>query len=377
MKPAVRSVLYSVHTWGGLTIGLLIAILGLTGSALVFRADIEKWQVREWLSVMPVGQRLTLDQIVANGAAQIPAKEVVRVVLPHDDASSVEVILQKRQPKNLKDAELVSVFVDPYRGQVLGERERAKGWIWQLQDFHYALFAGETGLKLNGVGAAVMVALGLTGPLLWWPGWRRRRDALRVRRRPKPAFWRDLHALSGVAICIALLLIGLTGLYYAYRTTATAVIALASGTSGVPAPIVDSAGEPPVAASLTALVAAASRAVPEATLDELRPSRRAGSPAILSFRLPDDVVFGRHRMFLNPRDATVLRIDRHDSLPLGARMLGNMAPWHFGSFGGRLTQWLWFIAGLLPAGLFASGLWLWLRKRRPTTAHQPAASTAN
>lgn len=377
MKPAIRSVLYSVHTWAGLTIGLLIAVLGLTGSALVFRADIEKWQVREWRSVTPAGERLTLDEIVAIGAAEIPAKEVVRVVLPHDSSSSVEVVLQKRQPKTLKDAELVAVFVDPYRGKVLGQWERAKGWIWQLQDFHYALFAGETGLKFNGVGAAVMVALGLTGPLLWWPGWRRRRDAFRVRQRPRPAFWRDLHAVSGVGICLALLLIGLTGLYYAYRSTATAVIALASGTSGVPAPTVDAAGEQAAAVSLATLVAAASRAVPEATLDELRPSRRAGAPAILSFRLPDDVVFGRHRMFLDPRDATVLRVDRHDTLPLGARVLGNMAPWHFGSFGGRLTQWLWFIAGLLPAGLFASGLWLWLRKRRPATAAQPATSTAN
>lgn len=371
MKPRTRSLLFTLHTWGGLTIGLLIVVLGLTGSALVFRADIERWQVADWLEVAPEAQRLTLDEVVAIGAARIPEKEVVRVVLPHSETSSVEVVLQKRKPLNLKDAELVAVFVDPYRGTVLGTRERAKGWIWQLQDFHYALFAGGPGLKVNGVAAAIMVGLAVTGPLLWWPGWRRRKDAFRVRSRPNAAFWRDLHAVSGVVACVALLLVGLTGLYYAYRTTATAVIALASGTSGVPAPMVEAAVELP-AASIVTLIAAAKRVVPEARLDELRPARRAGSPAVVSFRLPGDVVFGRHRLFLNPADATVLRIDRHDSLPLGARLLGNMAPWHFGSFGGRVTQWLWFVLGLMPAGFFASGLWLWLRKRR-VASRQTAA----
>ena len=114
---------------------------------------------------------------------------------------------------------------------------------------------------------------------------------------------------------------------------------------------------------MTALVAAATRAVPLALLDELRPSRKAGAPAVVSFRMPGDAVFGRHRLFLDPATASVLRIDRYDALPTGARLLANMAPWHYGSFGGRVTQWLWFVAGLLPAGLFASGAWLWLQRR--------------
>nr|MBP8297996.1 PepSY domain-containing protein [Burkholderiales bacterium] len=75
-------------------------------------------------------------------------------------------------------------------------------------------------------------------------------------------------------------------------------------------------------------------------------------------------VVGRHRLFLDPVTAEVLRIDRHASLDFGGRVFANMAPWHFGSFGGRLTQWLWFVVGLVPALLLGSGFWLWLRKRR-------------
>ncbi len=374
-----RAILHTAHTWGGLTIGLLIAIVGISGSALVFRADIERWQAGEWTTVAPLPERLTLERIVAIGAAQIPEKEVVRVLLPQSEQDSIEVILQKRRPRNLKEADLVGVFVDPYRGTVLGQRSRGSGWLWQLQDLHYALFAGETGLKINGIGAAVLLALAITGPILWWPGWARRRIALRVRRQPPAARWRDLHAVVGVISCLILALISVTALYYAYRSTATAVVALASGSGGIAAPRLDPSQPPPAdasgaaRASLDELVAAARTALPSARLDELRPSRQPTAPASVAFRLAGDSVFGRHRAYLDARDARVMRIDRHETLPAGARLLANMGPWHFGSFGGRMTQWLWFIVGLLPAGLFASGLWLWLRRRRRTSA--PAAAT--
>jgi uncharacterized iron-regulated membrane protein len=84
----------------------------------------------------------------------------------------------------------------------------------------------------------------------------------------------------------------------------------------------------------------------------------------VSFRLPGDVVTGRHRVYLDPTTAAVVRIDLHDEQPAGARLIENMAPWHYGSFAGRASQWVWFAAGLAPAMFFGSGLWLWLRRRR-------------
>ncbi len=369
----MRALLRTLHTWAGLTIGLLVALVGLSGSVLVFRADIEQWQERRWHRLVPTGQALPLERVIAIGAARHPEREVVRVVLPQRPRESVEVMLQVRGARNLEQADLIGVFVDPYRGEVLGERPRARGWLWWLQDFHYALFGAERGLKVNGIVAAVLLALAVTGPVLWWPGWRNRRLAWRIRTRPATARWRDLHAIGGVVTSVALALIALTALYYAYRSTATATISLLAGTAGMPAPLAPPPAEGARPVPAGQLVAAARAAVPTARLDELRPSRRPGMPAVVSYREPGDFVFGRHRIYLDPTTALVLRIDRHDDLPLGARLVGNMGPWHFGSFGGRLTQWLWFIVGLLPAALFATGAWLWWRRRSAQAAAQTAA----
>lgn len=359
----MRRWLYKLHLWGGLVAGLLVVVLGISGTALVFRADIERFETRHLRHVVPAGEARPLDELIEIARSAVPGKVLARVTLANAPDETVQVFLQKPRARNLKDAQLVNVFVDPYRGVVLGVRRTDEGWIWWLQDLHYALFAGEPGLRINGVGAAVLLGLALSGPVLWWPGWRRRRDAFRIRSRPAAAKWRDLHALSGVVAALALALISLTALYFAYRGVATSVVTIVAGGAARPPPAAMLPTLDAAPAPLQQLVEAARTAVPTARLDELRASRGGAAPASMSFRLPGDFVVGRHRMFLDPYRAEVLRIDRFADLDTGARLTGNMAPWHFGTFGGRVTQWLWFVVGLLPAFLFGSGLWLWLRRR--------------
>lgn len=359
----MRLWLVKLHLWSGLAAGLLLVLLGLTGSALVFRAELEHFVTRDWRQIEPAGQQLPVDRWVELALQAVPGKVLTRVVLPHGEGEAPIVIVQTPGARNLEQAALVQVFIDPYRGTVLGSRDTNSGFIDWLQDFHYALLAGEPGLKANGALAGTMLILALSGPVLWWPGWRNRRLALHVHRRPAFMKWRDLHALSGLALAAVLALIAFTGLYYAYRSTATAVLTLASGNAALPAPrvIAPEVGDESVA-SLQQLWEAARRAQPEARFDELRPARLPGGSASLSFRDPDDVVIGRNRMFLDPYTARVLRTDQFDEQPASVRFAGNMGPWHFGSWGGRATQWLWFVAGFAPAFLFATGAWMWWRR---------------
>jgi len=366
----VKRTLFQVHLWSALVAGALIALLGLSGSALVFRGDLDRWSVSQWSSVEQRGAAHSLDEAVARALREHPRRELARLVVPPSATESVEVVLQVQRPRNLAAADLISVFVDPYTLEVLGQRRKSDTVLGWIQDFHFALFAGEPGLKVNGIAALALLLLALSGPVLWWPARGRWSHAFKVRRGPATATWRDLHAVVGIVSWAAILLITLTAIYFAFRGTATAVVTLASGAASVAPPKIGrpAAASQPAFASLDALVAAAGRAEPSARLDELRPARTPERPASVSFRLPGDSVVGRHRLFLDPVSAAVLRIDRHDSLDFGGRVFANMAPWHFGSFGGRVTQWLWFVVGLVPALLLGSGLWLWWRKRQRRAA---------
>ncbi len=357
----MRRALHSLHRWAGVLLGLMIAALGISGSVLVYRADIERWQTRAWRAVEPIGTPRPLDDAVALALARFPDRELAKIVLPSAADETVQVFVQTPRPRTLKEADLHIAYVDPYRGTVVATRAAAQGWLYRLQDFHYALFAEQPGLRVNGAFAGVLLVLAFSGPVLWWPGWRRLGGAFRVRARPPKAFWRDLHALTGVLASVMLLVTAATGLYFAYRSTATAAITLLTGNGAVVPPTAPGAGAP---APVEDWLQAVRRGVPGAAVDELRPPRRAGGAASISFRLPGDHVIGRHRAFVDPGSADLLRVDRFEELPTTARIVGNMGPWHFGSFGGRLSQALWCVAGLASALLFGSGAWLWARRPR-------------
>jgi uncharacterized iron-regulated membrane protein len=70
--------------------------------------------------------------------------------------------------------------------------------IGELLDLHDDLLAGDTGRRVNGFGALLLVLLSLTGIVVWWPGIRRWRRSLTVHRN---VGWRrfnwDLHSMVG------------------------------------------------------------------------------------------------------------------------------------------------------------------------------------
>jgi uncharacterized iron-regulated membrane protein len=223
---------------------------------------------------------------VAAARAIDPARAVARLHWPAGPGGTLEVVTQVAGARNLVEARLASVYVDPASAEVLGVRDRAAGIIWWTQELHYSLFGGERGLLVNGSFAVALLLLAVSGPILWWPGWKRRRDALRIRRRPTAAFWRDLHAVGGAAACVALALLAVTAMYYTYRTTATGLIIAIARDEPLRPPVPAAVDGDP--ASLAALLAAARAAVPQARIDEFRPPRRPTSPASVTFRLAGD-----------------------------------------------------------------------------------------
>ena len=365
----MRRTLFQLHLWVGLIAGLAIVALGLSGSALVYRADIERWTAGALVHVEPMSARLSYDSLVAEALAAHPGRVLTRFRPPAAENESLEVVLQWPGARDLKSAQLVSVFIDPYRGAVLGSIERASGPIWWLQDFHYALLSGVPGLRVNGFVALLLVLLAVTGPVLWWPGKRNVRQGFRVRWRSAPARWvRDLHAVGGLIASLLLIFVALTACYFAFRGVATTLIQALTGDPPLAPPVVTAYEDGAEFASLDALVAAASALGPGAILDEVRPARRPGQATSVAFRRPGEFATGRNRLYLDPRDASVVRVDLHERLEAGQRAAASMAAWHFGSFGGRATQAIWFVLGLVPAFLFGSGTWLWWRKRRRTAA---------
>lgn len=361
----MRNTLRALHRWVGLILGIWIALLGISGSLLVYREPMENWQARALRVVEPTGDRLPVQALREHAEAARPDRRIVRLRIPQDDATAAEFIMIVPGARDLYSARQVSVYVDPWSGRVLGERDHFRGWLWQVQDFHYALFSGTTGLAVNGIAAAALLGLGLSGFYVWWPGsrWRTLKASLRVRWGARPQWLlRDLHVVGGVTSVVLLMFLAATAMYFNFRPTATALL---QGLLGTPRPLPAVVLlEDGTAASLDSLLAAAKGALPEARLHELRlPPAGAAAVATVSFTRGGEHAPRGNRVFLHPQSAEVLRIDLHRELPAIERITTSMAPWHFGTFGGHTTRALWFLAGVVPTGLLLSGFLVWRRRR--------------
>lgn len=95
---------------------------------------------------------------------------------------------------------IMPVYVDPYRGALLGAVE-ATTWLPGLtRKLHGGWPLGDPGSWLLELGACWTLVMVLTGLYLWWPRSGRGLAGVlypRLRRGPR-LFWRDLHSVAGV-----------------------------------------------------------------------------------------------------------------------------------------------------------------------------------
>lgn len=90
-------------------------------------------------------------------------------------------------------------------------------YITRIAEFHDHLGMGRTGLLVNGLGSIAVLAMCVTGAILWWPGRTRWRRSLVLRRGVSARrFIFDLHNVLGIWLLLLIALWAVTGLYFAF-----------------------------------------------------------------------------------------------------------------------------------------------------------------
>lgn len=258
-RKIIRTITFHLHRWLGLGVGILLCIAGLTGSILVFEQEIDSFLLtRQMGQVVPTETILPLETLVNTvntTYASMPGFKLGYVEM--FEGESYEFRAEIASGKDFR------VFVNPYTGQVMGDRVWDDTWIGFTLKLHYALLAGETGTLIMGIVALVTLILSLTGIVLW-PGWRRLISGFKIK-------WDghikrinfDIHKVAGIVTAIFLALIGFTGFCWNFYAQAEPAIYAATFTSKPPDPVSQPIpGKQPL--SLTELLQHADAAVPNA-----------------------------------------------------------------------------------------------------------------
>ncbi|MDA1091907.1 MAG: PepSY-associated TM helix domain-containing protein [Acidobacteria bacterium] len=216
-----RKALFQIHLWTGLATGLYVVVISLTGSVLVYRSELRQYFNPEPRTVAVTGTRFSADALVAATRERFPEADIE--VWTEPDEPELAVTMSVEEPGG-GGRDLL--LFDPYTGEYLGN-SLPVGWrltTWTL-DLHDNLLGGETGRTVNGIGAALLGVLSLTGMVIWWPGTEGWKRALLVDWR---ANWRrvnwSIHSAFGFWTLLFIGMWAFTGVYLAFPEPFTAVV---------------------------------------------------------------------------------------------------------------------------------------------------------
>ncbi|HEY0971096.1 MAG TPA: PepSY-associated TM helix domain-containing protein, partial [Gemmatimonadales bacterium] len=368
-RRGVRDRMRVLHRALGLAAGLLLVVTGLSGSALVFRAEIDAALNPHLLRVVPAAGRAPLEPMLERVRQAYPDEAPTRLRMPQRADGTYEVWLGAAPSRY--------VYADPYRdGAILGARrptEFLTGWLFLL---HSHMLAGETGHLAAGVGALVLVLLSISGLVAWWPrrapwrAWRQWRAALTVMRGAGVARTiYDLHRAVGLYASALLLMAGITGaslvFHEAFERAAHWVTA--SAPPARTAPVAVRGGAPYLPADT--LLAIAERAQPGGMISYLYFPAAAGQTFRVRKRLPgEEHPNGKSFVHVDPSTGRVLLVENGAMAPRGARLYSILYPLHIGVLGGTATRLLAVAVGLSLPLLAVTGAAVWWRRGRRRTA---------
>ena len=209
-KVWLRRALFQVHLWCGIALGIYIVVISVTGSVLVYRNELLVAATPKPVLSTGSGPRLTDDQLKAVAQRAYPGYRVVRIGRPTNPDQAADIELHRGDETKRR---MFDVRTGEDLGNTVGTGIRL---ITELSDLHDDLFAGLTGRIVNGFGAGGIVAVAITGLVVWWPGigaWRR---SLMVQRGVgwKRTIW-ELHSMMGFWSLVFTLIFALSGIYLA------------------------------------------------------------------------------------------------------------------------------------------------------------------
>lgn len=360
-----------LHLLIGLVCGLFITVLSLTGTALVYRAELDRLLNPDLYRVTASASALSAPALVAAATQAHPGVALTRINLPkRADEPLVAQFKGDRQ-----------VFVDPGTGRVLGEREadgHLMGWVL---DLHRHLLAGETGNQVVGWASIGLFFLSVTGLRLWLP-----------RRLPQAKLWlalpprapylrvsREWHLMLGFYVAGFLLVASWTGTAFIHQDRFVAFYAWATGHHGpMPeAPKLKIPSDAP-SAPIETVLASAQAAFPRGTITSVRFPKAGSGVVRVIMKQPGDVhPNGNSWVYVNVQSGRTIGVLDPAKAPLAWKLFYayNYAL-HTGEIAGPGGRVLALALSPIPALLCLTGTLMffgkWRAKRRARSARQEA-----
>lgn len=207
-----KKVFFQLHWFMGITAGLVLSIMGVTGAIYSYEQQILKWINQDsYVVTVPEQAKLTPAELYSHFSQQDPTLQINSVTIVNEPSASSTVNIAKEGHRRG-----YNMLVNPYTAEVLPEI-RGEGFFEFVEDLHRRLTAGEIGKQITGACVLILIYFVLSGIYLRWPKKHSFRQWLFVKPKLKGRnFIWDLHAVIGTWVVLFYLIFAVTGLYFSY-----------------------------------------------------------------------------------------------------------------------------------------------------------------
>jgi uncharacterized iron-regulated membrane protein len=376
-----------LHLWLGLSVGLIIFIVSITGTLFVFKDEVENFTRKEVIYHKEVNiaqkQVLPIRSLEKMVDEQVKEKYKIHWVnIPIDKKMTYQFYWYEHNTNAWNYFEefpiYKSAYVNPYTGKVLKVFDEKNGFFQIVKCIHWSfLLKQDWGKYVVGIPVIIFVIMLISGIILWWP---KNKAAAKQRfsfKWKNIKSWKrknyDIHNILGFYVSIFALIFSITGLFYAFFVVQTMMYFIFSGGKTEYPDFSNIKNKAPIEART------------ETTLDRVISTVHTKYPSSYGFSIdlghphmddhehPNFSVFVKHlsysyhknsSLIFDENSGELLHTYNHEDKNFGEKTVAANYDIHVGSILGLPTKIIAFIVSLICASLPLTGFLIWWGRRK-------------
>lgn len=407
----LKKIFFQIHWFLGITAGLILSLMGVTGAIYSYEQPIQKWLNPASYTVQVEKQdKLTPAELYQHFQKTDPDMKINSITVAKDPTASSSINIVKEGARKG-----YTMMINPYTAEVLPEI-KGREFFKFIEQLHRNLTIGPVGKQITGACTLMLIFFVLSGLYLRWPKKHSFKQwfMLKPQLKGRNFLW-DLHAVVGTWVVIFFLIIACTGLTWSYgwwRSGLYTVMgveqpqakgeaeapkggeargnregpneAMRNAATGNP----EKAGEPQrgekrekkglspeqinlaLSQSWNGFNAQVGREYSSITLNI--PKKANGELEISFVDAIPQHERARNKATFDYQASTIKEMELYEDKKLNEKIMSSMLPVHRGSFFGPVYQFLAMLAALSMPLFFVTGWMLYLKRRKQKKQTQAA-----
>lgn len=386
MWKVTRKIFQKIHLFAGLTAGLVVIAVCLSGTIYVYNNEIREWADQERYIVAPGVEKIPLKDLKIQIEDNLDGKVTSLQVYADDDRSVLFTVKQAGEERP------VNFFVNPYTGDILAsnkEKTRAETWMGYMFSLHRWLLLDqvqdpildsmsnlELGRLINGISTLLFLVGLLTGIVIWFPNkiktWK---QGLQIK---WSGNWKrvnhDLHNTLAFYSLIFLFIMSVTGPFWSFqwyregwqKTWDTFQAPKSEQEGEIEAPKLPAADF-----SIDEILSKTQAALPyKGNVRILIPAFKGEPIAVSKFQVGFFARSGADQVSFDQTTLNLTETKLFSDLSLRQQIGRSVKSLHTGEIFGQLTKFIWFLACLVATSLPITGTLIWWNRQTKKKARR-------